>query len=114
MVSFETDSLFTQNFLLDVLFSSVFVQISMSFDARSNRPIVCPFCDERLSTVDDMRIHLEECASKTNQCPICKRHIQRSIFAYHTYNACANPNLHDQVKNERMQKHPNELLLLGA
>lgn len=76
----------------------------MSSDRFSNdRPkqeFLCHFCDEPLPTLDDVRIHLNICASKTDQCPYCKRYILRSIFAYHIDNNCTNPNLFSEVREK--------------
>ena len=87
----------------------------MSFEGSSSEGFSCDFCNERLPTVDDKRIHLEECASKTEQCSRCQKYISRSIFAYHTANSCTNPYLFDEVTEKRFDsnKHRNEIVLLG-
>ncbi len=64
----------------------------------SNQNFSCHFCNERLPTLDDMRNHLVRCATKTDQCPNCKKYIQRSIYAYHTDNNCINPDLFDEAR----------------
>lgn len=63
----------------------------MSFE--SDHDFSCQFCDERISTSDDMRTHLWLCASKTDVCPLCNKNIQRSIFAYHMDNNCIDPDI---------------------
>jgi hypothetical protein len=40
----------------------------------------------------DLRDHLVQCGTKTDQCPNCKRFIQRAFFAYHYENNCADIN----------------------
>lgn len=66
-------------------------------DDRSKQDFSCHFCNERLPTLDDMRTHLINCASKTDQCPHCRKYILRSIYAYHIDNNCTNPDLFDIV-----------------
>jgi hypothetical protein len=69
----------------------------MSFESftnhYSNRSFSCEFCNERLPTSDDMRIHLWICASKTDKCPNCNKYIQRSIFVYHVAHNCVDPDM---------------------
>lgn len=72
----------------------------MSFTGASSQGFSCDFCNERLLTVDEMRIHLIVCASKTEQCPLCQKYIQRSIFAYHKDNSCADPYFFDEVNKK--------------
>ena len=40
----------------------------------------------------DLRDHLVLCGTKTDQCPECYKYIQRSYFAYHYENNCADIN----------------------
>ncbi len=63
----------------------------------------CPFCDESFLTSDRMRTHLTQCASKTNQCPVCRKYIVRSIFAYHTDHNCTDPDLLNEVSAEKFK-----------
>ncbi len=79
----------------------------MSFERFSNdslnRSFSCQFCNEHLSTSDDMRIHLWICASKTEICPNCNKYIKRSIFAYHVENYCINPDMFEEVRERKIR-----------
>jgi GTPase Era involved in 16S rRNA processing len=75
-----------------------------SSDNFSNKHFSCQFCHERLSTENEMRTHLMQCGTKTEQCPRCKKYIQRSIFVYHKDNNCADLNLYDESSNQRRAK----------
>ncbi len=66
----------------------------------SQQEYSCPFCNEPLRTLDDMRVHLKICGSKTDQCPNCKKYILRSILAYHIDNNCTNPDLFNEVSGK--------------
>lgn len=69
----------------------------------SSKASRCHFCNEHLSTLDNMRIHLIECGSKTDQCPHCKKYILRAIFAYHIDQNCTNPDFLDQVREKQSE-----------
>ena len=78
-----------------------------SSNDRSNGEFSCRLCGDRIPTVDAMRIHLRICASKTDQCPYCKKFISLSIFAYHVNNYCTDPDLYvsnDQVETNNPKK----------
>ena len=40
----------------------------------------------------EARDHLLLCGTKTDQCPNCRRFVQRAVFAYHYENNCADIN----------------------
>ncbi len=50
--------------------------------------IPCAFCNERLSSLDAMRDHLNICGNKTEYCPDCGQYIRRAILSYHLENNC--------------------------
>ncbi len=66
----------------------------------SNREYFCPFCKKCLSTSDHMRTHLNICGSKSEQCPNCKKYIQRSIFTFHIDNKCTSPDFFTKVREK--------------
>jgi hypothetical protein len=46
------------------------------------------------------------CGEKKKQCSICRKFVQRAIFAYHTENNCAN--LDESATNNRPYRSPQD------